>query len=193
MADDILSENITISGVEDTGIQIKIRDQNKKTYSFFKMKKDGNETEAYRSYQQFKIGDAALITYKEVPYKDGSIKNIMQFKPATGQPQQSSSPPASNFNRQPRQDKPGREYWEKRELNRQSSILFQVAFKAAIALQVANIRSGQEENHSQIYDSTLEFYDWLEGQLSSGDSKPGGNKKQNSGSQRETNDDDFPF
>src|SRR5574340_970688 len=129
MAEEFQNLNIVISGVEDTGPQIKIRDQNKRTYSFFKTKKDGGETVAFQNYQKFRIGDTAEVSYKEVPYKDGIIRNIIAIRPPTGAPE---SAPA--FGRRIA-DRPGREYWEQREAKRQSSILMQVAFKAAIALE----------------------------------------------------------
>src|SRR4051812_2566459 len=84
MPDEMQNENIRIASSEDTGQQIKIRDQNRRTFSFFKTKKDGSETAAFRSFQQFKIGDAVEIGYKNVPYKDGTIKNILIMRAATG-------------------------------------------------------------------------------------------------------------
>lgn len=83
---DIINANIVIGGVEDTGQQIKIKDQNKKTYSFFKTKKDGGTTKAYEQFQQYKIGEEVGISYKEVAFtgRDGTpgkIKNIINFNP----------------------------------------------------------------------------------------------------------------
>jgi hypothetical protein len=167
MPEEIQTQNITISGVEDTGNQIKIRDQNRKTYSFFKTKKDGGETEAYKNYQRFKVGDKVLLTFKEVPYKDGSIKNVMTFKEATGEPE--PAPPRTNnytfTQRASLGDKPGREYWEQREQKRQSSILMQVAFKSAVAMEAARIQSGAEEDRERLYNTTLEYYDWMAEQI----------------------------
>ncbi|MCL5666783.1 MAG: hypothetical protein M1383_03370 [Patescibacteria group bacterium] len=155
MPEEFQNLNILISGIEDTGPQIKIRDQNKRTYSFFKHKKDGGETVAFQTYKNFKIGDTAEISFKDVPYKEGTIRNIIAIRPATGEPQ-AALPRAGGAGM-----RPGREYWEKREATRQSSILFQVAFKAAVALQAARIRTGLEENRDQLYDTALEFYDWM--------------------------------
>lgn len=164
MPDEIHSANITIAGVEDTGTQIKIRDQNKKTYSFFKQKKDGSETAAYRDYNQFKVGDTVMVVFKEVPYKDGTIKNVMNFKPATGEPDQQPMVSTRHYMEQ-KGIKPGRKYWEQREAKRQSSILMQVAFKSAVAMEAARVRAGQEESRDRIYDTAMEFYDWMDNQI----------------------------
>lgn len=84
--DNIINANLTISGVEETVTQIKIKDENKKTYSFFKTKKDGGMTKAYEAFQQYKVGDTVGIGYKEVAFtgKDGTqgkIKSILSFGP----------------------------------------------------------------------------------------------------------------
>src|SRR5438445_749738 len=81
MDSQILNANIVISGVEETPTQIKIKDQYKKTYSFFKAKKDGQPTKAFEQFAQYKVGEETGIGYKEVPYKDGTIKNLMNFGP----------------------------------------------------------------------------------------------------------------
>lgn len=91
--DEIHNKNITISSVEDTGTQIKIKDENKKIYSFFKLKRNGGETVAYSDFQNYQIGDRVGIGYKEVPYKDGKIKNILNFSPPFKETTQ--SPPLS--------------------------------------------------------------------------------------------------
>jgi hypothetical protein len=171
---EIHSANIKIFGADDTGQQIKIRDQNKQTYSFFKNKKDGGETEAFKSYQQYKIGDVVMITYKDVPYKNSTIKNVMTLRQATGEPDAAPATAAAQWQarsgQRQGQNRPEREYWERREAKRQSSILLQVAFKAATALQAAKIRSGEAENRDWLYDTTLEFYDWMESHME--DSSP---------------------
>ncbi len=196
--EEIHSENITISSVEDTGQQIKIRDQNRRIYSFFKSKKDGGDTEAYKSYQQYKIGDNVMVTFKEVPYKDGVIKNIMLFKPATGQPEEKASvTPAAQWRARTSAGggRPGLEYWEKREAKRQSSILMQVAFKSAAALEASRVRAGQNEDRERLYHDTLEFYDWMESQIGEENSKTESAAKEavRQKSQAETRDDDFFF
>lgn len=81
-----LQKNITISSVEDKGIQLKIKDEQGKTYSFFKTKKDGSQTQAFEQFKYYKVGDRTGISYKEVPFtgKDGqnvTMKNIMGFMP----------------------------------------------------------------------------------------------------------------
>ena len=165
--DEFKKLNIAISAVEDTGPQIKLRDQNKRTYSFFKTKKDGGETVAFQDYKNFKPGDTAEITYKEVPYKEGTIKNIIGIHPASGEPETPAPPAKSLASYKP--GKTDREYWEAREANRQSSILFQVAFKSAAALEAARVRAGQDEDLTRMYDQTLDFYDFMAGQIGDGD------------------------
>ncbi len=168
MADEFQSINIAISGVEDTGNQVKIRDQNKRTYSFFKNKKDGEPTVAFQDFQHFKIGDTALVTYKEVPYRDGTIRNVINFREPTGPPEQAPITAVAQYRARTNrrgEEKPGREYWERREAKRQSSILMQVAFKSAVALEAARIRSGRDEDRQRVFDDTTEFYDWMEGQI----------------------------
>jgi hypothetical protein len=187
MADEeIHSANITISGIDDTGAQIKIRDHNRQTYSFFKTKKDGAETEAYKNYQHFKPGDTVLLTFKEVPYKNGTIKNVMTVKPATGEPDTSPAPAAAAG----KKERPGREYWEKREAVRQSSILMQVAFKAAVALEAAKIRSGTEGSKEEMYENTLEFYDFMAEQIGEETGQPQGHQSKAQRQQQEENRDD---
>jgi hypothetical protein len=178
--DELKNANILISGVEDTGEQIKIRDQNKRTFSFFKKKKGGDETVAFRNFQHFKIGDTVEVSFREVPYKEGLIKNVVNVKPATGAPEPSQSAP---FKGRIADTKPGREYWEQREEKRQSSIVMQVAFKSAIALEAARVQQGQAENRERMYDETLEFYDWMAEQIGDGET---GQPNQNPGEQLPT-------
>lgn len=88
--DTFLKANIIISGVEDNGTQLKVKDENKKTYSFFKTKKDGTPTQAFSQFEYLKVGDRTGISYKEVPFtaKDGTpakIKNITSFTPVFDQ------------------------------------------------------------------------------------------------------------
>ena len=47
--------------------------------------------------------------------------------------------------------KPDREYWEKREARRETTIFLQVAFKAAVELQAANVRAGNPFNRDNLY------------------------------------------
>lgn len=163
MAEEIQNANIKIASAEDTGQQIKIRDQKRRTYSFFKTKKNGSQTQAFSNYQNFKIGDTVEIAYKNVPYKDGTIKNIMNMRPASG-PVDENAEDVRLFQTRTQRG-PGREYWEQREAKRQSSILMQVAFKAAIELQAAKVASGEAENREKLYADTLEFYDWVADQI----------------------------
>ncbi|MDC6706039.1 hypothetical protein OEZ83_27110, partial [Leclercia adecarboxylata] len=58
-------------------------DKNKRSLgSFFKNKKDGGTTQAYQQFQDMdlKSGSIVEIGFKEVPYKDGTIKNILGFR-----------------------------------------------------------------------------------------------------------------
>lgn len=174
MTDEFQSLNIAISGVEDTGSQVKIRDQNKRTYSFFKTKKDGGPTVAFQDFQQFKIGDTVLITYKEVPYRDSTIRNVINFREPTGPPEQAPITAVDQYRARSgrrAEDKPGREYWEQREAKRQSSILMQVAFKSAVALEAARVRAGVQEDRQRVMDQTLEFYDWIAEQIGDGENQ----------------------
>lgn len=166
MADEFQNLNINIAGVEDTGPQIKLRDHNKKTYSFFKNKKGGDSTVAFQDFQNFKIGDTVMVTFKEVPYRDSVIRNVISIREATGEPQ--IEPPKASQGGGKQMSlggQPGREYWEKREQKRQSSILMQVAFKSAVALEAARVRAGGEPNRDLMYETTLDFYDWLDSQI----------------------------
>ena len=87
---DIIQNTITeVFTVEDSGTQIKLKDKNKRSLgSFFKAKKDGNPTMAYQQFQDMEIksGLVVEIGFKEVPYKDGVIKNIISFREAAGRP-----------------------------------------------------------------------------------------------------------
>jgi hypothetical protein len=102
---------------------------------------------------------------------------VLTFKQATGEPDDAAATSTAQWQaRQGGQDqtqvRPGREYWEKREARRESSILLQVAFKAAIALQASKINAGQAEDRQWLYNTALEFYDWMEGQITKEPSSP---------------------
>jgi len=170
MPDEMQNENIRIQSSEDTGQQIKIRDHKRRTFSFFKTKKDGSETAAFRNYQHFKIGDTVEISYKNVPYKDGTIKNVLNMRPATG-PIEESAPTENYIFKQRTRMGPGREYWEERDAKRQSSILMQVAFKAAVSLEAARVENGEAENKERMFSDTLEFYDWMENEIDGGEAE----------------------
>jgi len=160
MADEIKKSNIKIKSAEDTGPQIKLRDQNNRTYSFFKNKKDGDATVAFLNYQNFKVADEVEISFREVPYNGIVIRNITSMRPATAPVEAPVSNTAVT-----KQRAPGQEYWERREEKRQSSILVQVAFKAALELQSAYINSGREEDREKLYNDAMEFYDWMDFQI----------------------------
>lgn len=86
MNDAILQKNITISGATDTGKQIKIKDEFGKTYSFFKTKQNGEQTQAMVQFPEYKVGEKTGISYKQVPYtlpdgKQTMLNNILGFMP----------------------------------------------------------------------------------------------------------------
>lgn len=188
MADDLQNTNIKIASAEDTGQQIKIRDHKRRTYSFFKTKKDGTETAAFRSYHQFKIGDAVEISYKNVPFRDGTIKNILNIRPATA-PVEETAEDVRLFQSRG----PGRDYWEKRDAKRQSSILMQVAFKAAVSLQAAQVEKGDSENREKLYADTLEFYDWMADQIGDGEQLASQNQQRQNTVTDQLNNEDIGF
>lgn len=95
---EIHNTTITVSGVEDTGTKIKLKDENKKTYSFWKVKKDGSETVAFQNWKLFKVGDTVELGYKEESFtgKEGNevtTKNVMNIKAAASRPVQQSITP----------------------------------------------------------------------------------------------------
>ncbi len=89
MNDQIQNVVAKIFAIEDTGMQIKLKDENKRSLGgFFKTKKDGGQTVAYTQFQDMGIesGSVVEIGFKEVPYKDGTIKNIISFRESAGRP-----------------------------------------------------------------------------------------------------------
>ena len=89
MQDQISNVVAEVFIIEDQGIRITLRDKNKRSLgSFFKTKQDGNETVAYKQFldMEIKSGSVIDIGFKEVPYKDGVIKNIISFREASGKP-----------------------------------------------------------------------------------------------------------
>lgn len=90
MGNDNIQNLVTeVFAIEDSGQQIKLRDKNKRSLgSFFKTKKDGESTVAFKQFQDMEIksGSVVEISFKEVSYKDGVIKNIIGFREAMGRP-----------------------------------------------------------------------------------------------------------
>ena len=89
MNDQIQNQIAEIYAVEDRGSQIKLGDKNKRSLgSFFKEKKAGGQTVAYSQFLDMgiKSGSVVEIGFKEVPYKDGTIKNIISFREANQRP-----------------------------------------------------------------------------------------------------------
>lgn len=76
----LLTITTTLSSVEDTGSQIKVKDANGNTYSFFKQLTAGGNTAAFNTFQQVRQGETVTIVYKEVPYKNTKLKNVVKFR-----------------------------------------------------------------------------------------------------------------
>lgn len=74
---------IRICSIEDKGTQIKIIDEHKQSWSFFKVKKDGQPTKAFQQFPSYKIGDTTGIGYSEAPNTKygGVFRNIVNFTP----------------------------------------------------------------------------------------------------------------
>lgn len=77
---ELVNATFTISSVEDTGTQIKIKDENGHTWSFFKNKRDGGMTVAFEQFQHYKVGELVGVSYKMAGEK-GNIRSIMSFRP----------------------------------------------------------------------------------------------------------------
>lgn len=99
MNDTIQNTVAKIFAIEDTGSQIRLKDENKKSLgSFFKEKKAGGLTVAYQQFVDMglKSGSVVSIGFKEVPYKDGTVKNIIGFRETSDvpakTPQQAAQP-----------------------------------------------------------------------------------------------------
>jgi hypothetical protein len=80
----MLNKTIRICGVEDSGTQIKIIDENKFKYSFFKEKKAGGNTVAWEQFQKLKVGDTTGIGFNDNPNPKNPalpFHNIVNFTP----------------------------------------------------------------------------------------------------------------
>ena len=70
--------------MEDSGTQIKITDESKTKYSFFKDKKTGGQTVAWEQFQLMKVGDLTGIGYNDNPNPKNPafpFHNIVNFTP----------------------------------------------------------------------------------------------------------------
>jgi len=77
---DLLTVDTVLARVEDKGTSVLLEDTKKDYYSFFKEKQDGSPTAAASSFHGFNPGDAITIVYKEVPYKNKTIRSCVKFK-----------------------------------------------------------------------------------------------------------------
>lgn len=84
------NRTITIKSLEGSESRYKIKDQNGLTYSFFTTKKDGSQTEAYRTFMvennggPLMIGNHVQVTFREEqkPNQSGQMityRNIVSF------------------------------------------------------------------------------------------------------------------
>ena len=91
--DNIQSVNLVIQSVEDKGEQIKFKGSDNRTYSFFKNKRDGGMTVAYKTFQNFKVGQTVAVSYKDdesAKYPGTVFHTVISVKAADGVPQQSA-------------------------------------------------------------------------------------------------------
>lgn len=93
MQDQLQNATITIAGVEDKGVQLKVKGSDGKTYSFFKKKQDGQNSVAYSQWKdmELEVGSTVAIGFKTASktFDDGKtveFRNIMSFREADGAP-----------------------------------------------------------------------------------------------------------
>jgi hypothetical protein len=86
----------TITSVEDKGTQIKIKDERGNSWSFFKIKKDGQPTKAWQQFQTMKVGETTGVGYNETPNTKygGVFRNIVNFTPPNYSNMGQTPPPA---------------------------------------------------------------------------------------------------
>lgn len=91
----LYNADIIITKIEDDGSKIKIEDNKKDYYSFFKNKKEGNPSAAYSTFQQLnvRVGSSVQVAFSLVPYKDKQLRSIVKFKPAGSSPVSSPTMP----------------------------------------------------------------------------------------------------
>ncbi len=89
MSDQFLNANVTYKGLEDKGLTVYLLDENKKKWVIWKAKQNGDESEAWASFQNHKIGETFGVSYKEkektftgkdgknVTYTEKTIYSIM--------------------------------------------------------------------------------------------------------------------
>jgi hypothetical protein len=79
---DLLSIDTVLVNVEDRDAQVFVQDNLGNKYSFFKQKtNNGGPTAAAISFEGYQIGQPITVIYKEVPYKNQTIKSIVKFRP----------------------------------------------------------------------------------------------------------------
>ena len=77
---ELVSVDTVISKSQDKGAQILIEDNKRDYYSFFKNKQDGSPTAAFSTFQQFRVGEAVTIVFKNVPYKGKNLRSVVKFR-----------------------------------------------------------------------------------------------------------------
>lgn len=104
---------ITITSIEQRDNRFIVKDQDDLQYSFFTTKKDGNETQAFFTFQksnhggQLGIGNHCQITYKEESSfsqkanKNISYRTIVSFLGGVQPPAPTSIPKTQNAPQQP--------------------------------------------------------------------------------------------
>lgn len=92
----LLERTITINNPFDGGTYISIKDENGKSYSFNKNKKDGSVTRAYSVFRTLRQGEVVTIAYEEKPgSKGGTFRNIAVIKPTGVQQASNQEVPAT--------------------------------------------------------------------------------------------------
>lgn len=91
--ENLLSTTITVESIEDKGKSIKLKGSDKKSYSFWKTKQDGQNTSMYEQFKNMGIeaGTTVNISYKveEFTLPDGKqahANKVIWFREAGGSP-----------------------------------------------------------------------------------------------------------
>ncbi len=119
----MLNTTFKICAVEDTGTAIRIKDENKQTWSFFKTLKAGGPTKAMQQFVQYKVGDVVGVGYNENPNPKNPqypFKNIMNFTPpnyaqaAQKVQQQVIAPPSVKYEPTAQAEPKNDRFWDKK-------------------------------------------------------------------------------
>lgn len=80
MNEELKKDVVTINEIQNKENQVVLR-TDKGYFSFFKVKKDGNESRAYQSIKEISPddGDTIVISYKENEYNGKIYKNAVMF------------------------------------------------------------------------------------------------------------------